>query len=128
MSNQRKNLLAFIAMQMVAVIIYPPAFFASSPQTTIAPSALLILMLLTLIAMNTKTITPGNGRNSLAFIQGINITIRLLMLFPNLYDVEGNLYLFLFATQLLGMGLSWYALAILDKWRLAQLLFKEQRV
>ncbi|MEA3307957.1 MAG: hypothetical protein U9Q70_00400 [Chloroflexota bacterium] len=128
MSNQRKNLLLFIALQVIAVIIYTPAFLASSPQAAVAPPALLILMVLTLIALNTETISRENGRNTLVFIQGINITVRLMMLFPNLHDDAGNLHLLLFVTQLLGIGLSWYAISILEKWRSTQLLFKEQKV
>ncbi|HEY88435.1 MAG TPA: hypothetical protein G4N98_01700 [Thermoflexia bacterium] len=128
MSHQRRNLLIFIAMQVLAVIIYPPSFFASSPQAAISPSALLLFIAVVLLAMNTKTFSLENGRDSLAFIQGINITVRLMMLFPNLYDAAGNLHLLLFVTQLLGIGLSWYAISILEKWRSAQLLFKKQKV
>ncbi len=128
MSEQRRNLLMLIVMQIIAVAIYPPAFFASSPQAVISPSALLIFIAVALIAMNTKTIIPENGRNSLAFIQGINITIRLMMLFPNLHDAQGQLQLLLFATQLLGIGLSWYAIDMLGKWHLTQLLFEEKRL
>ncbi len=128
MSHQRRNLLIFIAMQVLAVIIYPPSFFASSPPAAISPSALLLFIAVVLLAMNTKTFSLENGRDSLAFIQGINITVRLMMLFPNLYDAVGNLHLLLFVTQLLGIGLSWYAISILEKWRSAQLLFKKQKV
>ena len=126
MSDQQKKLLIFIAVQVIAIIVYPPSFFASSPQAIIAPPALLILMLVTLITLNSKAISPENGRNALAFIQGINITIRLLMLLPNLYDAEGNLHLILFVTQLVGIGISWYAISSLAKWRSTQLRFTNQ--
>lgn len=114
MPNQRSKLIFLLVLQAVAIIIYPFSFFRQAPQAAVLPPALFILFLAALFAMNSGGFSPIAGRNSLGFIQGINIVVRLITFLPNLKG-EGWNWMLLIA-QVVGMGLSWYALTQMEKW------------
>lgn len=115
MSNQRTQLIILLVLQVVAVVIYPPTFFRAAPQAAVLPPALLFLFAVALIAMNTGGLSPIAGRSSLAFVQGVNIVVRLMMLLPNLKNAAGNWDWLLLILQLIAMGLSWYTMTQMEK-------------
>ncbi len=123
MSNQRTQLIVLLALQVVAVILFPPAFLQKAPQAAVLPPALLILFALALVAMNNGWMTPIAGRTSLAFVQGINIVVRLMMLFPNLKNAAGDWDWLLLVFQIVAMALSWYTMTAMEKRRPNELLF-----
>lgn len=123
MSNQRTQLIVLLVLQVVAVILFPPAFIQKAPQAAVLPPALLILFALALVAMNNGWMTPIAGRNSLAFVQGINIVVRLMMLFPNLKNAAGNWDWLLLIFQIIAMALSWYTMTQMEKRLPNDLLF-----
>ncbi len=123
MSNQRTQLIVLLALQVVAVILFPPAFLQKAPQAAVLPPALLILFALALVAMNNGWMTPLAGRTSLAFVQGINIVVRLMMLFPNLKNAAGDWDWLLLVFQIVAMAMSWYTMTAMEKRRPNELLF-----
>jgi hypothetical protein len=110
MMNRRPSLIVLLALQVVALIVYPPSFFDTAAQAAVLPPIFLLLMLLALIGMNTGTLTPILGRVSLVFIQGINLVIRLMMLFPNLLNLDGSWDIAFLIAEFVGLGLSWYVI------------------
>lgn len=121
MLKQRRALIIILVMQVVAVLVYPLSFFDTAPQAAVLPPSLLILMVLGVVAMNTGTLTPSLGRTFLVFVQGVNIVVRMMMLFPNLRSATGEWNFVLLITQLLCMALSWYAISLMEKLHLSQL-------
>ena len=122
MSSQRSKLILLLVLQVIAIIIYPLSFFRQAPQAAVLPPALLILFLVALFAMNSGGLLPIAGRNSLGFIQGINLVVRVMTFLPNLKTAEANWNWMLLITQVVGMGLSWYALTQMEKWTPGSLL------
>jgi len=115
MINQRSPMIWLLILQVIALILYSPAFLQQAPQAAVLPPALLILLAGALIAMNTGGLSLMAGRSSLVFVQGINIVVRLLMLLPNLKGPDEAWDVTLLITQLIGMGLSWYTMLRLEK-------------
>ncbi|MEJ5308774.1 MAG: hypothetical protein WHX52_03300 [Anaerolineae bacterium] len=123
MPNQRTQLIVLLVLQVVAVVLYPPAFFRQAPQVAVLPPALFMLLALALIAMNNGWLTAVAGRSSLIFVQGINIVVRLMMLLPNLKNAAGNWDWLLFIFQIGAMALSWYTMTQMEKQLPNDLLF-----
>ena len=126
MSNTKKlRLAALLIIQVVAFIIYPPAYFQRAPQAAVLPPSLLVLFVAALIGLNSGALSPENSRNSLVFIQGINVVVRMMTLFPNLRTPEGNWAWALLITQIIGIALSWYAMVVLEDTSMQGLLTKK---
>lgn len=122
MSNPRWSLIGLLVLQAIALILYPPAYFQSAPQAAVLPPAMFILLLLSLVGMNSGVLNPLLGRTSLTFVQGINIVVRLMMFFPHITTNSGGLdWLFILA-QLIGMGLSWFTIIQMEKRPLGSLV------
>ncbi len=124
MNSTRSRLALLIVLQVIALLIYPPAFFNRAPQAAVLPPVLLFLFALTLVGMNTHVLALSSGRTALNMLQGINIVVRLIMFFPNL-KAGTSWDLFLIAAQLLGMGLSWYNMMRLEQLPLSELVFRQ---
>ncbi len=126
MMNRRPSLIVLLALQVVALIVYPPSFFDTAAQAAVLPPIFLLLMLLALIGMNTGTLTPILGRVSLVFIQGINLVIRLMMLFPNLLNLDGSWDIAFLIAEFVGLGLSWYVINQMETRPVNTLLLRQQ--
>ncbi len=124
MSNPRTALIVLLVIQAIAVLIYPPAFFSSAPQAIVLPAALLFLLGLALLGMNTGFLSPASGRNSLGFVQGVNIVVRLMIFLPNLKNAAGEWNFIFLLLQLIGIGISWYAIIEMNKRRVHHLLLR----
>lgn len=124
MSHQRLPLIVLLVLQILAVVLYPPAFFQRVPQSIVLPPALLLLMGIALVSMNVGGLSLSAGRSSLIFVQGVNLVVRLMMLMPNAVDAEGALDWFWIVTQAVAIALSVYAITRLEKRLLKTLLFK----
>lgn len=114
MSKTKIPLAVLLGIQVVAFLIYPPAYFQRAPQAAVFPPALLILFVAALVGLNSGALSAENTRNSLVFVQGINLVVRMMTLFPNLRTPEGNWAWALLITQLVGIALSWYAMVAMD--------------
>lgn len=126
MTNHRPSLIVLLVLQVVALVIYPPSFFDTAAQAAVLPPIFLLLMLLALIGMNTGTLTPILGRVSLVFIQGINLVIRLMMLFPNLLNPDGSWDIIFLIAEFVALGLSWYVISEMENRPVNTLLLRQQ--
>ncbi len=116
MISWRSPIIRLLALEFLAIILYPPAFFADAPQAIVLPPALVILLIVALVVTNSGGLSLEAGRNSLNFVQGVNIVVRLMMLLPNVRAADGGAWHWAFLiTNLIGIGLSWYTLTRLDK-------------
>jgi hypothetical protein len=108
-----QKILFFIVLPFLAPLVLPPRFFVSGAGGP-------ILFLGVLIGVSALLIGPFLWRGSSAaltlaiFLQGINVVIRLMMLFPNLskqgvYDIPWLI------TSLVSIGLSLYLVLRLDQ-------------
>ena len=127
MSNVKLPLAVLLVLQVVAFIIYPPAYFQRAPQAAVLPPALLILFVAALVGLNSGALSAENTRNSLIFIQGINVVVRIMTLFPNLRTENGDWAWALLITQVLGIALSWYAMVAMEDLSMHGLLTKENK-
>jgi hypothetical protein len=124
--RDRLALIGILVLQIVAVILYPPAFFQRAPQAIVLPPAFLILFVLALIGMNTGVLTPTAGRSSLVFVQGVNIVVRLMMLFANLKTPAGDWDVTLIVLLLVAIALSWATILWMEKRQPRFLLLRQQ--
>lgn len=115
MSSERSILVLLLILQVIAVIVYPPSFFRSDPQSIVLPPALFLLMALAFLGINTGALNPTSGRVSLVFIQGVNVIVRLIMLFANLRTPAGAWDWPLILAMLIGIVLSWIAIVRMEK-------------
>ena len=114
-----------VILQVVALLIYAPAFIAASPQALVMPVSLLFLLVLAFVGINTGTLTLESGRNLLVFLQGVNILVRMMSLFPNLRTAGDDWAWGLLITQLVGIGLAWYTITAIEKLPLQRLRFRQ---
>ena len=123
MSKLRTQLIVLLVLQAVAIIIYPLSFFETAPQAAVLPPALFILFTIAIVSMNSGWLSAIAGRTSLIFVQGVNIVVRLMMLFPNLKNAAGNWDWLLLIFQISAMALSWYTITQMEKQLPNDLLF-----
>jgi len=126
MSEQRKKLYGLLVVQLLALILYPPSFFANASQVIVLPPTMVILYVLALVALNTGALSPELGRSSLDFVQGINVVARLMMFFPNL-NQGGSINGVFILLQIVAIGLSWYVMSENAKLRPHELLLAPKR-
>lgn len=126
MRTPRSRLMVLIVLQVVAVMLYSPAFFGRAPQAALVPPILLLLLVLTLLGMNTGALIPTSGRTALILVQGLNIVVRLIMFFPNL-KVAGQWDVPLALANLIGMGLSWFNMMKLEQLSGTELLLRTDK-
>ncbi len=122
MFKRRLPFVGLLVLQVIAVIIYPFAFFRQAPQAAVLPPALFILMVVAIVATNTGGLSLSGGRNSLIFVQGINIVVRAMTLLSNLKSSEGQWNWALLLCQVIGITLSWYTMVEMEKRPLNTLL------
>ncbi len=121
--SDRTFFFLLLALQVIAVVIYPPSFFRANPQAAILPPALSLLFIIALVMLNTGALDRMAGRSFLVFIQGINIIMRLMMLFPHLKS-GGQWDFSLLIIELVAMGLSWFTIVQMEQLPLSVLRFK----
>lgn len=125
MSKSRIPISALLVLQAVAFLLYPPNFFQQAPQAAVLPPALLVLFAVALVGMNTGTLSLFAGRSLLIFVQGINTVVRLMTFFPNLKTPGDEWAWALMVCQLIGLGLSWYAMVEMERRPLLTLKLKQ---
>jgi predicted ABC-type exoprotein transport system permease subunit len=127
MSRIRLPLVVLLALQVIACLIYPPAYFLRAPQAAVMPAALMVLFILAIVGINTGTLSMEGTRSLLIFIQGINLVIRLMSLFPNLISRDGSWAWGLLITQIIALALSWYTMVAMEHRSLEPLRFRRHR-
>lgn len=127
MSNHKLPLAVMLIVQVVAFLIYPPAYFQRAPQAAVLPPSLLVLFIAALVGLYTGVLSVENARNSLVFIQGINLVVRIMTLFPNLRTPTGDWAWALLITQGVGIALSWFAMVTIEKVSMRKLMAKTDK-
>ena len=125
MSRIKLPLGVLLALQVLAILIYPLSYLQREPQAGVMPPALLLLFVLAIVGLNTRTLSMEGTRSLLIFIQGINLVIRLMSLFPNLATRDGTWQWGLLLTQVLGLVISWYSMVALENRSLEALRFRQ---
>ena len=112
--KNRLSMIGLLVLQVIAVVLYPPAFFREAPQASVLPPALLIFMILALAGMNSGILTPIAGRVSLVFVQGLNVVMRLMTIPPHLRASEGGNWPFLILSAI-SIILSWLTIVWMER-------------
>lgn len=128
MTRERLTLIGLLALQVIAVILYPPAFFQRAPQSIVLPPAFLLLFIVAILGMNTGALDPLAGRMLLVFVQGVNIVVRMIMFFANLFIPGGGWDWTLIAATVIGMVLSWLTITRMEKYPPRFLLLRQKKV
>lgn len=115
MRLENLRVLGLILIQLVALVLYPLSFFQNFPQSSVLPSILVIINLLTLIGVYTRTINPITGRISMVFTQGVNMVMRVITLFPNLITKSNEWNGLFILLTLASIVLSWYSVVMVEK-------------
>ncbi len=123
MSKTKLPFVVLMALQVIAVILYPPNFFQRAPQAIVLPPALILLFGLAVAGFNTKALSAEGTRTALIFVQGLNVMMRLITILPNLTTASGAWAWDLLIAQLVGIGLSWFSMTALEYHRLEELRF-----
>ncbi len=128
MSKFRVPTAALLVLQVLAFIIYPLTYFQRAPQAAVLPPALFLLFVLALVGVNTGTLSLDGTRSLLIFVQGINVVVRVMALFPNLKASDGRWDWALLIAQLIGSALSWYLMVALENRPLQDLKLQRKQV
>ncbi|MCU0521364.1 MAG: hypothetical protein MUF84_11810 [Anaerolineae bacterium] len=125
MRNVKLPIAVLLALQVLAVILYPLSYFRLAPQAAVLPPALLFLLALAVVGLNTNVLSIAGTRNLLIFVQGLNTVVRLMTLLPNLKTPAGEWAWGLMVAQVIAMGLSWYSMGALEHRPLNELRFRK---
>jgi len=125
MRNVKLPMAVLLALQVIAVILYPLSYFRMAPQAAVLPPAFLLLLVLAVAGLNTGTLSLSGTRSLMIFVQGLNAVVRLMTLFPNLKTPAGEWAWTLLAAQIVAMALSWYTMIALEHRSLDELRFRK---
>lgn len=123
--SRKLPFIVLLVIQAVALILYPPSYFGYAPQALVFPIALLAMLVVTMVLINSKRLEASAGRTFLVFIQGLNIVVRAMSVLPNLIDPSGNFAAFLLIFQVLSIAASWYTMMTIEKYPLSDLTFSK---
>lgn len=103
-----KRILLFFILPFLAAILYPPQLLAGGYALVIVAAALFAGLAFFLYRGRASALTLS------IFVQGLNVIVRILMLFPN-FATPGGLNLFYGLTTAVAIAISTYLLLRLDK-------------
>ncbi len=124
--SKKVPFVALLVIQAIALILYPPSYFGYAPQAAVFPPTLLLMLIATLVLVNTSRLQTEAGRTFLVFIQGVNIVIRAMTVMPNLINPDGNFAALLLIFQVLSIAASWYTMMVIERYPLSALMLKKQ--
>ena len=127
MQRQRLTVIGLLVLQIIAIAAFPPSLYQHEPQSVVLPPAFFILLVLSVLGMNTGVLSPMAGRVSLVFVQGINIVVRIMILFSNLRTPRGDWDWLLIGAVLIGIFFSWFSINQMEK-RPPRFLLLRQKV
>ncbi len=104
-----QRVMFFFVLPMIAVILYPPE--------TLISGWIMLPIVLVLFGLFGYLLLRGNSTilTLSIFLQGMNVIIRLMMLFPHTIRLGGGIDFMYVATNVLGIILSLYLLLRLDR-------------
>ena len=107
---ERKRLLLFAIIQILPLLILPPSWFSVG-------AIALIVVMVAIFAFLGWGLMRGKGwaLTMSIFMQGMNVIVRLMMMFPNAVDQQGVWNVPLIILFLIAIGLSFWMAARLDR-------------
>jgi len=104
-----QRVMFFFVLPIIAVIFYPPQSLISG--------WLILPIVLVLFGLFGYLLLRGNSTvlTLVIFLQGMNVIIRLMMLFPHIIQLGGGIDFMYVAMNVLGIILSLYLLLRLDR-------------
>jgi hypothetical protein len=118
MSSNRKLLLYFV-LPTLAPLIFPPDWITGLlfPGGYVSPAGVIGLLLVIALFIGLGFMLMGGSSSALTlaiFLQGLNVIVRLMMLFPRVYS-QGGYNIPYIVTTILSISLSMYLLLRLDR-------------
>ena len=115
MMTALKRFLFYFLLPIIAYLSFPPAMLFGGTS-----NAIYFLIGVAVIFFGVLAFLLEKGRSTVLtlciFLQGLNVIMRLMMLFPNAYDNALGVYdLPYIFTNLLGLGISLYLVLRLDR-------------
>ena len=109
--NSVEKILFFFVLPVLAILLYPPQMIFSGISS-------IVIIALTTVALVLLGLALLRGR-SLAltfsiFLQGLNVIIRIMMIFPFANKRDGSLDVVYVVTILLGLAISFYLMMYMD--------------
>ena len=104
-----QRILFFFLLPFIAPVLYPPIIWAGGYMGIIVAGVLFILLGILLLQGRSTALTLS------IFLQGLNVIIRIMMLFPNATFIGGKPDFIYLTTGLLSICLSLYLVLRLDK-------------
>ena len=101
--------LIFIILPTIAPLLFPPATLAGG--LPVIGVAIVVFVLLGVLIWRGRS----TALTLTIFIQGINVIVRLMMLFPHAQTNQGQLDIAYILVSVLSIGLSTYLLLRLDR-------------
>jgi hypothetical protein len=101
----------FIVLPIIGILMYPPTMlFGSISSTIIVALAILSLVLLGVSLLRGRRMALTFS----IFLQGLNVIIRMMMVFPFALRKDGSVDIIYIVTTLLGLCISFYLMLALD--------------
>ena len=104
-----QRILLFFLLPFIAPLLYPPTVLAGGFMGIILAGVLFVLLGILLLRGRSTALTLS------IFIQGLNVIIRIMMLFPNATFVDGMPDYIYLITGLFSICLSLFLVLRLDK-------------
>ena len=114
---ERKRLLLFAILQVVPILLFPPAMLLSGSGGINTGAIALAAVVVLIFALLGWGLLRGRGwaLTMSIFLQGLNLIVRLMMLFPNAVSKAGAWDVPLIITYLAAIILSGWLMVRLDR-------------
>jgi hypothetical protein len=110
MNPEQKKILPIIVLQILPLILFPPSLLASGWLAMVLLAVIFVLLGIALIRGKNWALSMS------LFMQGINIVVRMMMVFPNSQIAATGAVSWEFViTSILAIGLSLFFLLRLDQ-------------
>lgn len=103
-----QKILLFFVLPLIAPLIYPPQLIFGTWFVPLTAALFFVVLGILLLRGNSTILTLS------IFLQGLNVVIRLMMLFPSLVQ-QGQFNFVWLITSVLSIALSTYLLLRLDR-------------
>jgi hypothetical protein len=117
--NQTQRFLLYFVLTALAPLLFPPDVLAGmvAPSGGLSLAGIIFIVLYLVLFIGLGVLLMRGRSNALTlsiFLQGLNVIVRLMMLFPRVYT-QGEFNTVFVITSFLSMALSMYLLLRLDK-------------
>ena len=112
----RKRLLPFALLQILPLLILPPALLISGGRINTGAIALVVALALVYVLLGWGLLRGRGWALTMSiFMQGMNVIVRLMMVFPNAVSEQGVWDLALIVLFLVSIAISAWLMVRLDR-------------